>query len=390
MELFSFNSIEIILFIIGTTLLAIQFIYYFGLYNKILLRHRATSRGEVHFSQELPPISVIITAREEYENLQRNLTSILEQDYPCFEVIVINDGNTDESEDYLTIMQERHSHLYHSFVPSSSRYISRKKLALSLGIKAAKHEWLVFTDANCQPTSNQWLRLMARNFTPHTQIVLGYSGYERGKGWLQKIINFENLFSQLRFLSFALIGKPYMGMGKNLAYRKSLFFEQKGYTTHLHLQHGADDLFVNQVANGNNTRVEIDAKSVMRMLPIKRKKIWREEKIGYANTARLYHGIQPMLLGFETFSRLMFHITWITVVVEGILHMQWVVASIGLLLFIVRFTTQAIIINKSAKVLNEKYRYYSLLPLFDFFQPWLSFKWRMHCLLRKKQEFMRK
>ena len=181
-----------------------------------------------------------------------------------------------------------------------------------------------------------------------------------------------------------------MGMGKNLAYRKSLFFEQKGYTTHLHLQHGADDLFINQVANGNNTRVEINANSVMRMQPMKRTKTWSEEKIGYANTARLYHGIQPILLGFETFSRLMFHFTWIMIVIEGVLHMQWVVAGIGLLLFIVRFTTQAIIINKSAKVLNEKYRYYSLLPLFDFIQPWLSFKWRMHCLLRKKQEFMRK
>lgn len=109
-----------------------------------------------------------------------------------------------ESEAVLSAFEEKYQHLYHSFTPDSARYISRKKLALTLGIKACKHDWLVFTEANCQPASNQWLRLMARNFTPHTQIVLGYSGYERGKGWLHKRISFNTLFTSLRYLGFAL------------------------------------------------------------------------------------------------------------------------------------------------------------------------------------------
>lgn len=161
---------------------------------------------------------------------------MLEQDYPQFEVIVINDGNTDESEDYLTILEEKYPHLYHSFVPDSSRYISRKKLAVTLGIKASKYEWLVFTNANCMPQSNQWLRLMARNFTSRTQVVLGYSGYERGKGWLHKRVAFDNLFTSMRYLGFALAGSPYMGIGRNLAYRKELFYQQKGFSAHLNLQ----------------------------------------------------------------------------------------------------------------------------------------------------------
>ena len=163
---------------------------------------------------------------------------MLEQDYPQFEVIVINDGNTDESEDYLTILEEKYPHLYHSFVPDSSRYISRKKLAVTLGIKASKYEWLVFTNANCMPQSNQWLRLMARNFTSRTQVVLGYSGYERGKGWLHKRAAFDNLFTSMRYLGFALAGSPYMGIGRNLAYRKELFYQQKGFSAHLNLQRG--------------------------------------------------------------------------------------------------------------------------------------------------------
>ena len=204
MEAFTLDSTEIIVLATAGGLFLIQIIYYLCLYNRIHARSRAVKQGDTHFTQELPPISVIICAREESENLRRNLGAVLEQDYPQFEVIVINDGNTDESEDYLTILEEKYPHLYHSFVPDSSRYISRKKLAVTLGIKASKYDWLVFTNANCMPQSNQWLRLMARNFTSRTQVVLGYSGYERGKGWLHKRAAFDNLFTSMRYLGFAL------------------------------------------------------------------------------------------------------------------------------------------------------------------------------------------
>ena len=151
MEAFTFDTTEQILLAATGTLFIIQALYYLCLYNRIHLRSRAVKRGNVHFSQELPPVSVIICAREECENLRRNLKAVLEQDYPQFEVIVINDGNTDESEDYLTLLEEKYPHLYHSFVPDSSRYISRKKLAATLGVKASKYDWLVFTEANCCP-----------------------------------------------------------------------------------------------------------------------------------------------------------------------------------------------------------------------------------------------
>jgi len=238
MEAFTFSMAELILLSVAGVFLIIQYIYYLGIYNRIHMRNITDRKNELHFTKELPPLSVVICARNESENLRRFLPAILEQDYPQFEVIVINDGSTDESEAVLSAFEEKYQHLYHSFTPDSARYISRKKLALTLGIKASKYDWLVFTEANCQPASNQWLRLMARNFTPHTQIVLGYSGYERGKGWLHKRISFNTLFTSLRYLGFALAGKPYMGLGRNLAYRKELFFKQKGYSTHLNLQRG--------------------------------------------------------------------------------------------------------------------------------------------------------
>ena len=249
MEAFTFDTTEKILLAATGTLFIIQALYYFCLYNRIHMRSRAVKRDNVHFSQELPPVSVIICAREESENLRRNLAAVLEQDYPQFEVIVINDGDTDESEDYLTLLEEKYPHLYHSFVPDSSRYISRKKLAATLGVKASKYDWLVFTEADCRPQSDQWLRLLARNFTSRTQVVLGYSGYERGKGWLHKRVAFDNLFSSMRYLGFALAGSPYMGIGRNLAYRKELFYREKGFSAHLNLQRGDDDLFINPCRN---------------------------------------------------------------------------------------------------------------------------------------------
>ena len=390
MEALTFNTTEQALLAAVGILFLIQLLYYFCLYNRIHARSRAVKRSDIHFSQELPPLSVIIYAREEVENLRRNLPAVLEQDYPQFEVIVINDGNTDESEDYLTLQGEKYPNLYHSFVPSSSRYISRKKLAITLGIKASKYDWLVFTDANCLPESNQWLRTMARNFTSRAQIVLGYSGYERGKGWLHKRVSFDNLFTSMRYLGYALAGKPYMGIGRNMAYRKELFYAQKGFSAHLNLQRGDDDLFINKTATSENTRVETDANAVVRVQPVFRAKDWWEEKISYMATAHFYRGIQRNLSGFEATTRLLFHAAWIATLVIGILNFHWLVAGIAFLMFALRYTMQALIINKTAKDLGEKRRYFFTLPVFDILQPMQSLRWKLYCQFRKRNDFLRR
>ena len=390
MEAFTLDSTEIIVLATAGGLFLIQIIYYLCLYNRIHARSRAVKQGDTHFTQELPPISVIICAREESENLRRNLGAVLEQDYPQFEVIVINDGNTDESEDYLTILEEKYPHLYHSFVPDSSRYISRKKLAVTLGIKASKYDWLVFTNANCMPQSNQWLRLMARNFTSRTQVVLGYSGYERGKGWLHKRAAFDNLFTSMRYLGFALAGKPYMGIGRNLAYRKELFFKVKGFSTHLNMQRGEDDLFINQVANENNTRVETSPDAVIRMQPVERYKDWKEEKVSYMATSRFYKGSQRWLLGLETGTRLLFYAACLAGIVFGILSFHWLVVGLSLLLWFVRYSVQAYVINKTAGEMGDNRSYYFTLPVFDIIRPLQTLKLKLYRLYRGKGDFMRR
>ena len=390
MEAFTFNTAELILLSAAGVLLIVQLIYYLGLYNRIHTHNLAVGKDEVHFGRELPPLSVVICARNESENLRRNLPAILKQDYPDFEVIVINDGSTDESEDLLSELEEEYPNLYHSFTPDSARYISRKKLALTLGIKASKYDWLVFTEADCTPVSDKWLRRIARNFTPSTDIVLGYSGYERGKGWLHKRVSFDSLFTSLRYLGFALAGKPYMGIGRNLAYRKELFFKVKGFSTHLNMQRGEDDLFINQIANENNTRVETSPDSVIRMQPVERYKDWKEEKVSYMATARFYKGSQRWLLGLETATRLLFYVACLSGIVFGILSFHWLAAGLALLLWIVRYSAQAYVINKTANEMGDNRSYYFTLPVFDIIRPLQSLKFRLYLLYRRKGDFMRR
>ena len=387
MEAFTIFPDEVLLLAITGGLLLIQALFHMILYLRIPRRNHAAAEGDIPFAADCPPLSVIIYAREACEDLQQNLPLILEQDYPTFEVIVITDGADDGTVDYLTRRTDGQK-LRHSFIPDSSRYISRKKLGLTLGIRAARYDWVVTTDADCHPRSNQWLRLLARNFTPATQMVLGYSGYEQGKGWLHKRIAYDNLFTHIRCLGFALGGSPYMGFGRNLAYRKDLYYQHKGFSGHLNLLRGEDDLFINRVANGNNTRVETQAEAVMLRRPSTRAKDWREEKIGYASTARFYRGVQRYGAGLETLTRLLFHAAWMTTATVCALHAHWLGTGIAALAFLLRLMLQSYAINKNAKALGELRRYYLTLPVFDFLQPLQSLRWKLICLLRKKSEFL--
>lgn len=389
MNLFTFNIVEIILLSSVGLFLIIQAIYYFNLYNQLHIHNKAANDGDLIYETEYPPISVIISARNESENLQKYLPYVLEQDYPEFEVIVINDGSTDESEDVLSAFEEKYTNLYHTFTPDGARYISRKKLAVTLGIKASKHNWLVFTDADCRPASNDWLKLMARNFSPQTDIVLGYSAYEQEKGWFQRKVAFSNLFMSMRYLGFALIDKPYMGIGRNMAYRKELFFKNKGFSSHLNLQRGDDDLFINEAATPFNTRVETSPDAVIRMEPAYNFKSWKEEKVSYLATSHYYHGLQRYWLGFETTSRLLFIAATIAAIVVGAINMQWIVLGVAVLAYILRYVMQAIIINQTAADFGEK-KYYLTLPLFDIIQPLDVLNFKLFRKIRGKADYMKR
>lgn len=384
MELF---TIDTILPAVSGVLFLTQAIYYLGLYSKLYTHSKKAS--STILNTENPPLSVIIVAKDAAHELQENLPSILEQDYPEFEVIVIYDHSADDCDDVLKLLEDKYPNLYHTFIPDSARYISHKKLGITMGIKASRHDWLVFTESNCHPQSNQWLKQMARNFTPATEIVLGYSNYEKASGWFNKKITFDTLLNSMRYLGMAIAGHPYMGTGRNLAYRKSLYYKQKGFAAHLNLQRGEDDLFINETANGHNTRVETSPESLIRISMPKYKRIWCEEKISYAATSRLFKGTARYLMGFETCSRLLFYAVTITTIVISIFLHQWITLGIAVLLWATRFVMQLIVFRKTAQTFGER-KFCALLPVFDFLQPVWNGVFKLQRKLRRKNEFIRK
>ena len=258
-----------------------------------------------------------------------------------------------------------------------------------MGIKASRHEWLVFTEPNCRPASDQWLRKMARNFTPDTDIVLGYSNYERAKGWFNRKITFDTLLNSMRYLGSAINGHPYTGCGRNMAYRKSLYYQQKGFTSHLNLQRGEDDLFVNQTANGKNTQVEASPESIVRITAPNYKKDWYEEKLSHAMTSRLYKGSSRHFMDFETYSRLLFLFLTIVCIVYGALTQNWLTISFAALLWLFRFLIQIMVFRKTSIALGER-KFYSTLLLFDWMQPLWDFRFKLSQRIRRKDEFMRR
>ncbi|MFN0290904.1 glycosyltransferase [Pedobacter helvus] len=203
------------------------------------------------------PLSVVICARNERENLEKYLPSVFEQDYPNFEVVVVNDRSWDGTADFLETLQKKYSNLKVVHVAEGEKFIAGKKFAATMGIKAASHEWLVFTDADCEPATKNWLKGMQTPADNQVDILLGYSPYFKKRSLLNALIRFETFFTAVNYLSFALKGMPYMGVGRNMAYKKSLFFKNKGFAAHMHIPSGDDDLFVNANATPVNTIIQI-------------------------------------------------------------------------------------------------------------------------------------
>lgn len=203
------------------------------------------------------PLSVLIAARNEEENLRKYLRKVLTQDYPDFEVVVINDRSSDDTADVLREYAQEFKHLKIVNVNPYDGFLAGKKFAIAMGIKAAKHDWLVFTDADCEPASQNWLREMSLPTDETKEILLGYSPYTKRKGLLNALIRYETFFTAVNYMSFALSGRAYMGVGRNLAYKKELFFKGKGFSAHMHIPSGDDDLFVNAHANPSNTAIQL-------------------------------------------------------------------------------------------------------------------------------------
>lgn len=254
------------------------------------------------------PISVIICARNENENLLRFLPKVLEQDYPVFEVVVVNDRSWDGTQDVLEAFAKQYGHLKIVTVADGDKFRAGKKFGVTMGIKAATYNWLVFTDADCEPATNNWLKGMAQTQNNDTEILLGYSPYFGKKGLLNALIRFETFFTAVNYLSFALKRNPYMGVGRNMAYTKSLFFAKKGFAAHMHVPSGDDDLFVNANATSTNTAIQIHLDCHVWSEPKNTWKTYLRQKKRHVGAGKLYQAKHKFVLTFQIVAQFLFYV----------------------------------------------------------------------------------
>lgn len=303
-------------------------------------------------------VSVIICAKNESAQLKKNLPLILEQDYSEFEVIVVNDCSEDDSADYLYAMAVQYSKLQIRDIKQGSKLIQGKKYPLTLGIKAASYDKVLLTDADCSPVSNQWIHSMMGTYTNDKEIVLGYAPYEKKEGFLNKCIRFDTFYSALQYLSFAKSGLPYMGVGRNLSYVKKLFFANNVFVKRPELFSGDDDLFVNAVAQGSNTTVQLAKESFMISEPKTTWEGWAHQKYRHLSTARYYRSIHKFLLALLP----TVHVAFYAFLILTILYSPfW---QYALILLCGRWIIEGLIFYPAMKRLNEK-DIFLLFPLFD-------------------------
>jgi cellulose synthase/poly-beta-1,6-N-acetylglucosamine synthase-like glycosyltransferase len=333
----------------------VQVIYYWVVYGKI-----AFFKQKNEFVRSDQPVSVIVCARDEYYNLKENLPILLSQDYSVYEVVVVDHGSEDETKYLLRDLSDEYPHLKIVSLPQDLNFFTGKKFPLSIGIKSAKYDVLLFTDADCIPRSNQWVRRMAANFTEGTEIVLGYGAYQKRNSLLNLLIRFDTVRIAMNYLGFARTGMPYMGVGRNMAYRKSLFYRQNGFISHYRIQSGDDDLFINKAATAKNTRIAIQSDAHTVSVPKSSMNLWIRQKRRHLMTGGYYKLSHKLALGLFAFTQAAF---WACTILLLVLWYQpYVVLGIAG----IRIFTQLLITGKVMRKLSEK-GFLLLVPLFELF-----------------------
>lgn len=309
------------------------------------------------------PVSVIICARDEARNLTENLPAVLVQETTSIhEVIVVDDNSYDESKYILEDFKKLHGQLQVIQLTQEAKVVPGKKFPLSIGIKSAKHEIVLLTDSDCVPASTHWVESMQNTYDENTEIVLGYGSFQKDNSFLNKLIRWETFHSALQYFSYALAGMPYMGVGRNLSYKRAVFFRHKGFAAHNNIPGGDDDLFVNIAATKHNTRINIDKNSFTISKPAKTWEQWKKQKRRHYTTGKYYKASHKLLLGLYALTHFLFY----PALIATCIFYNW---QYALIIFGARLIIQIIVYARCLAKLDEK----DLLPMFLFFDLWMFF-----------------
>jgi len=321
-----------IVFWVCAAIVAIQLVYLIIFIVAFVRDHNShvtnNQAGDVTRGRQ---VSVIVCAHDEEENLRELIPVLLSQDHPDYEVIIVDDRSNDGTYDMLLKLTTENPKLRMVTIRETPKHMNGKKFALTMGIKAARYDWVLLTDADCRPGPG-WVNGMTQYFGEGKNIVLGFSPYENYPGVLNAFIRFESFITAIQYFGFAILGKPYMGVGRNLAYRRQLFLDTKGFNDHMDIVGGDDDLFVNRHATASTTSVAMGEHVVVRSVP---KKTWKEffdQKIRHLSVGKKYKFGDRLLLGIFTITWLIWPFTLVSLpflgvdaaIIGGLILARWI------------------------------------------------------------------
>lgn len=290
---------------------AVQLFYYFFFFTRLAFYGKGANYGNT-----MPGVTVLVCAWNERENLIELLPLLDAQEYPQYEVILLDDRSDDGSEEFIRENINNWKHIRYIRINDQFAHVTPKKYALTVGMKQAKYPIALMTDADCRPTSNHWITAMTSRVTETKDIVLGFSPYFKQKGLLNWFIRCETFYTAVQYLSFALSGMTYMGVGRNILYKRAVFFANKGFYTHRHVFGGDDDIFLNEVSTSSNTTISIEEDSFVYSVPKTSWKSWYRQKQRHLSVSRYYKPRNKVLLGMLSGAHIA---TWFL----GLLTLAW-------------------------------------------------------------------
>lgn len=349
-------TIITVLFIFFASMALINLLYTLLIYGRLAFFKEPAKLSD----DQLPPVSIIIAARNESDNLYENLPVLLQQNYPEFEIIVINNQSFDDSAYLLNAFTQQFENVRVIEVNRSHHIKPGKKLPLTLGIKGAKYEHLLFIDADCKPSSSNWIKSMASHFITGKELILGYGPYTKEKGFLNRVIRFDTSWIAVSYFSMALAKLPYMGVGRNMAYTKNLFNSVNGFKSHYSLPSGDDDLFIQEAAKKRNYTINISNDSFSYSAPHSTWSGWIRQKTRHYSTSDRYSRFKKIMLGVYPASLLFVLFSFIVLMFDA--DFRWLTLASFLFLTLLKWWIQGRCYIK----LNEK-SFIKYLPLWDVF-----------------------
>ena len=349
---------QLLVFIFFCVLLGIRLFYFLFFFVRL-----AFYKAKPKSISRTNAVSVVICARDEAANLAKNLPGVLVQKYnSTHEIIVVNDNSYDETKYLLEEIKKEFKQMQVVELMQEAKMILGKKFPLSIGIKTAKYEIVLLTDADCVPASENWINSMQDVYDDETEIVLGYGAYHKNNTFLNKLIRWETYHSALQYMSYALAGTTYMGVGRNLSYKKAIFYRHKGFSAHNNIPGGDDDLFIKMAATNKNVKINLDKESfTLSSAPDSFLK-WKKQKNRHYTTSKYYRTLHKFLLGMYALSQFLFYPAFVA---AAFLY-DW---KISLALFGSFVLIQGFIYNKTMKQFGEK----DLFPFFLLLDVWMFF-----------------